>query len=69
MKSIIKLKLRLAEVTGAVTEEFSFIAVIALLIVGVLAAVTKSPIFTTLFLTLFQDVFHHFTSWLGGFFS
>ena len=69
MKALIKLKLRLADVTGAVTEEFSFTAIVALLIVGVLATVTKSPVFATLFLTLFQDVFHHFTTWIGGYFG
>lgn len=69
MQYLIKLKLRLADVTGAVTEEFSFISVIALLIVGVLAAITKSPVFGQLFLSLFQDVFSHFVSWLGGLFS
>lgn len=69
MKSIIKLKLRLADVTGAITEEFSFISIVVLLIVGVLAAVTKSPIFSGLFLNLFQNVFQHFVTWIGGFFS
>lgn len=69
MKTLLKLRLRLADATGAITEEFSFMSVVALALVGVLAAVTKSPFLAGLFTSLFQDLFQHFTNWLGGLFS
>ncbi len=69
MQTLLKLKLRLAQTTGAVTEEYSFMAVVALLVVGVLAFVTKSPVFGRLFVSLFQNVFTHSGSWLDGLFG
>lgn len=70
MRIITSLKHRLADTTGAVTEEFSFITVVALAIVGVLLAfLSKTPILGSLLAKLFTSLFDTLISQIVGLFS
>lgn len=69
MRIFQSIKRRLADATGAVTEEFSFLTVVALAIVGVLIVFIKSPVITGLLVQLFQNLFEHLIAQIMGLFS
>ena len=69
MRILKSLKRRLAESVGAVTEEFSFLTLIALAIVGVLLFFIKSGPFAALLARLFTDLFTKFFEQIAGLFS
>jgi hypothetical protein len=69
MRIFQSIKRRLADATGAVTEEFSFLTVVALAIVAVLIVFIKSPVITGLLVQLFQNLFEHLTAQIMGLFS
>lgn len=70
MRILKSIKRRLAESTGAVTEEFSFLTIVALAIVGILLAFFKNiPFFGTLLTRLFTSLFDHLISQIVGLFS
>jgi hypothetical protein len=69
MRIFQSIKRRLADATGAVTEEFSFLTVVALAIVAVLIVFIKSPVITGLLVQLFQNLFEHLIAQIMGLFS
>ena len=69
MRILKPIKRRLAESVGAVTEEFSFLTLIALAIVGVLLFVVKSGPFASLLIKLFTQLFEQLFAQIVGLFS
>lgn len=70
MRIFHSIKRRLAEATGAVTEEFSFMTLVAFAAVGVLLAFFKNvPFLGGLLQGLFTGLFHHVTAQIAGLFS
>jgi hypothetical protein len=63
------IKRRLADTAGAVTEEFSFLTVVALALVGVLLAFFKGGFLGGLLQTLFSNLFQHLINQIVGLFS
>lgn len=70
MRILTSIKRRLADATGAVTEEYSFMTLVALAAVGVLLAFFKNvPFIGGLLSTLFSSLFSQITSQVAGLFS
>jgi len=69
MRILKSIKRRLSDTVGAVTEEFSFVTVVALALVGVLIVFIKSPVISGLLVQLFQNLFQHLISQIMGLFS
>lgn len=70
MRILKSLKRRLAESTGAVTEEFSFLTVVALAIVGILLFFfRKFEFFASLLSKLFSALFDTLVNQIVGLFS
>lgn len=70
MRIFKSIKRRLAESTGAVTEEFSFLTVVALAIVGALLFFfSRTPILNTLLGKLFASLFDTLIGQIVGLFS
>lgn len=70
MRIFKSIKRRLAESTGAVTEEFSFLTVVALAVVGVLLTFfSKVPLLGKLLQGLFTSLFENLISQISGLFS
>lgn len=70
MKLMHSIKRRLAETTGAVTEEFSFLTIVALAIVGALLAFfSKVPLIGQLLTKLFSALFNTLIEQIAGLFS
>jgi len=70
MRIFSSIKRRLAESTGAVTEEFSFLTVVALAIVGALLFFfSKTPVLGGLLAKLFGSLFDTLIGQIAGLFS
>ena len=70
MRILTSIKRRLADATGAVTEEFSFMTMVALAAVTALLVFFKNvPFIGGLLSALFESLFTHATAQIAGLFS